>query len=147
MLGASFRQNALEHGSFGYHTVTMDVGSLLQTWRLWARAHGLHIGSALWFDERRLGRLLGLDPREDGVFAVVPLRWAGDAPAVPARRTPVAAVRRVPEAKPDRILFLPTVDRIHTATLKLPPAACRLPPAACRLPPAACRLPPDFQFK
>ncbi|QHC32375.1 nitroreductase family protein [Streptomyces sp. HF10] len=75
VLGVTFWQNAFKYNSFSYHVVTMDIGALLQTWRMWARAHGLHIGGALWFDEPRLGRVLGLDPEEDGVFAVVPLKW------------------------------------------------------------------------
>lgn len=78
VLGVRFWQNAFKYNSFCYHVVTMDTGALLQTWRIWARAHGLHIGPALWFDEDRLGRLLGLEQDEEGVFAVVPLRWEHD---------------------------------------------------------------------
>jgi hypothetical protein len=65
-------------GAFSYHVVTMDAGALLQTWRVWAHAWGLGIDPALWFDEPRLTRLLGLDPAREGLFAVVPLRWAGE---------------------------------------------------------------------
>ncbi|WP_234539898.1 SagB family peptide dehydrogenase [Streptomyces shenzhenensis] len=118
VLGVTFWQNSFKYNSFCYHAVTMDIGALLQTWRMWARAHGLHLGSALWFDEPRLGRLLGLDPSQDGVFAVVPLRWAGRTPAVPAPRTPEARVRRVPDEKSRRVLSFETLDRIHAATLE-----------------------------
>ncbi|WP_075017858.1 nitroreductase family protein [Actinacidiphila rubida] len=83
VLGVRFWQNAFKYNSFSYHVVTMDTGALLETWRIWARAHGLHIGPALWFDEPALGGLLGLDADEEGVFAVVPLRWAGDPDPLP----------------------------------------------------------------
>ncbi|MFG3585850.1 SagB family peptide dehydrogenase [Streptomyces sp. NPDC047990] len=117
VLGVTFWQNSFKYNSFCYHAVTMDIGALVQTWRMWARAHGLHLGTALWFDEPRLGRLLGLDPEEDGVFAVVPLRWDGAAPEVPAPPTPGAAVRRLPDEKSRRVLSFPTLRHIHTATL------------------------------
>ncbi|MFJ3640009.1 SagB family peptide dehydrogenase [Streptomyces sp. NPDC090108] len=133
VLGVTFWQNCFKYNSFGYHAVTMDIGALLQTWRMWARAHGVHLGSALWFDEPRLGRLLGLDPEEDGVFAVVPLRWAGApgataAPGSPAReQTPApvdsapaagARVRRSPAEKSRRVMTFPTIRRIHEATVE-----------------------------
>lgn len=66
ILGVNFWQNAFKYNSFSYHVVTMDIGALLQTWRIWARAHGLHISAALWFDEERLGRLLGFQPEQEG---------------------------------------------------------------------------------
>ncbi|GAA5004500.1 SagB/ThcOx family dehydrogenase [Streptomyces siamensis] len=118
VLGVTFWQNAFKYNSFCYHAVTMDVGALLQTWRMWARAHGLHLGTALWFDEPRLGGLLGLDADEDGVFAVVPLRWAGTAPAASAPPAPGARVRRTPDEKSRRVLSFPTLHRIHAATLE-----------------------------
>ncbi|MFJ7962452.1 SagB family peptide dehydrogenase [Streptomyces sp. NPDC096324] len=117
VLGVTFWQNSFKYDSFAYHVGTMDVGALLQTWRMWARAHGVHIGSAFWFDELRLGRLLGLDPAADGVFAVVPVRWADRAPATPAPRTPGARVRRVPAEKSRRTHLFPTVGLVHAATL------------------------------
>ncbi|MDT0466638.1 SagB family peptide dehydrogenase [Streptomyces gibsoniae] len=118
VLGVTFWQNSFKYNSFCYHAVTMDIGALLQTWRMWARAHGLHLGSALWFDEPRLSRLLGLDPEQDGVFAVVPLRWAGDTPAAPAPPAPAAQVRRTPHEKSRRVLSFETLHRIHSATVE-----------------------------
>ncbi|MBV2353993.1 nitroreductase family protein [Streptomyces sp. J2-1] len=124
VLGVTFWQNSFKYNSFCYHAVTMDIGALWQTWRMWARAHGLALGTALWFDEARLGRLLGLDPAEDGVFAVVPLRWE----ARPGEATPpansvaqeafCARVRRVPDERSRRVLSFETLRRIHTATLE-----------------------------
>ncbi|WP_371483932.1 SagB family peptide dehydrogenase [Kitasatospora sp. NBC_00315] len=145
VLGVKFWQNAFKYNSFSYHVVTMDIGALLQTWRIWARARGLHVGAAFWFDEDRLGRLLGLSAREEGVFAVVPLRWGAPAasgspdrrtasgapsphPGAPgppdaagARSRPSAAGARVrlgDQERSRRVIGFDTVERIHAATLE-----------------------------
>ncbi|WP_139216447.1 SagB family peptide dehydrogenase, partial [Streptomyces sp. CC77] len=91
VLGVKYWQNAFKYNSFSFHAVSMDVGTLLQTWRMWARARGLDVEPLMWFDEERLARLLGLRTEEEGVFAVVPLRWdtASVAPA-PAAGVPSA---------------------------------------------------------
>ncbi|MGN5637605.1 SagB family peptide dehydrogenase, partial [Streptomyces sp. AC154] len=76
VLGVKYWQNAFKYNNFSFHAVSMDLGACLQTWRMWAGARGLSVEPALWFDEERLGRLLGVDTREEGLFAVVPLKWA-----------------------------------------------------------------------
>jgi len=116
LLTVRFWQNAFKYNSFCYHVVTMDTGALLATWRLWARAHGLDVAPVLWFDEPRLGELLGLDPREEGVFAVVPLRWAGD-PAPDGGGTGALRVRHRDEERSRRLTVFETVTRMHEATL------------------------------
>lgn len=73
VLGVKYWQNAFKYNSFSFHAVSMDVGALLGTWRMWARARGLSVEPALWFDEERLARLLGVRGEEEGIFAVVPL--------------------------------------------------------------------------
>ncbi|MGW5354120.1 nitroreductase family protein [Streptomyces sp. NPDC004031] len=129
VLGVRFWQNAFKYNSFCYHVVTMDTGALLQTWRIWAAAHGLRVGPAFWFDEARLGRLLGLGQDEEGVFAVVPLAWEGaPAPAAaPPADAPVpvpvpasAAAPRVRHTDQERshvTMTFETVRRMHAATL------------------------------
>ncbi|MFF2326961.1 MULTISPECIES: nitroreductase family protein [unclassified Streptomyces] len=79
VLGIKYWQNAFKYNNFSFHAVSMDLGACVQTWRMWAGARGLRVEPALWFDEERLGRLLGVDTEEEGVFAVVPLKWAGAA--------------------------------------------------------------------
>ncbi|MDH6119752.1 SagB-type dehydrogenase family enzyme [Kitasatospora sp. GAS204A] len=124
ILGVNFWQNAFKYNSFSYHVVTMDIGALLQTWRIWARAHGLHISAALWFDEERLGRLLGFQPEQEGVFAVVPLPWqpaatgAPTPPAGPADTAAPARVRIADEERSQRVLTFKTVQRVHAATAR-----------------------------
>jgi SagB-type dehydrogenase family enzyme len=120
VLGVRFWQNAFKYNSFSYHVVTMDIGALLQTWRIWARAHGLHIGPALWFDEARLGRLLGLDQDEEGVFAVVPLNWGAPPPVLSrtaAEPRPAPRVRYADQERSRTTTTFETVRRMHAATL------------------------------
>ncbi|MFG2845915.1 nitroreductase family protein [Kitasatospora sp. NPDC048296] len=117
VLTVKFWQNAFKYNSFAYHVVTMDIGALLETWRIWAGAQGLHLGAALWFDEERIGRLLGLRPEQEGVFAVVPLRWArprtGPLPSAPTG----ARVRAADQERSRTVIAFDTVRRIHEATL------------------------------
>ncbi|MFJ4846597.1 MULTISPECIES: nitroreductase family protein [unclassified Streptomyces] len=120
VLGVKFWQNAFKYNSFAYHVVTMDLGALLQTWSMWARARGLRIDPVLWFDEPRLGRLLGADADDEGVFAVVPLRWEGAVPArdgIPsASRT--AGVHRAEQERSRRVIAFDTVRTVHRATTR-----------------------------
>jgi len=121
VLGVRFWQNSFKYNSFSYHVVTMDTGALLATWRIWARAHGLHIGPAFWFDEARLGRLLGLSPEEEGVFAVVPLAWEGADAAVGTPAADAATTAVVHYADQERShgnTTFETVVRMHAATLE-----------------------------
>ncbi|MFI9613371.1 nitroreductase family protein [Streptomyces sp. NPDC052023] len=117
VLGVKYWQNAFKYNSFSFHAVSMDVGALLQTWRIWARARGLRLAPALWFDEARLAGLLGLGADEEGLFAVVPLLW--DTPPA-ASDTPGggggAAVRRRDVERSRTVLDFDTLHRIHRAT-------------------------------
>ncbi|GGY95407.1 nitroreductase [Streptomyces nitrosporeus] len=130
ILGVKYWQNAFKYNSFSYHVVSTDLGTLVQTWRIWAGARGLRTTPVLWFDEPRLNGLLGTTGEEEGVFAVVPLRWDTPAPprtAVPARPGP-AASRTAATAGPDpavrhrdaersrTVLEFPTVLAMHAAT-------------------------------
>ncbi len=77
LLGLKFWQNAFKYNNFSYHATTMDIGTLVQTWRMWATARGGEIRPAFWFDEPRLTDLVGVQEKDEGIFAVVPLRWDG----------------------------------------------------------------------
>ncbi|WP_411574614.1 nitroreductase family protein [Streptomyces fradiae] len=81
ILGVKYWQNSFKYNSFSFHVVSTDVGTLVQTWRIWAAGRGLSVAPVLWFDEPRLNGLLGVPGEEEAVFAVVPLRWDGAAPA------------------------------------------------------------------
>lgn len=115
VLGVKYWQNAFKYNSFSFHAVSMDVGALVQTWRLWAAQYGLRIDPVLWFDEERLARLLGAAPEEEGVFAVVPLTWEGGPTPGEGRATGAAARHRDVE-RSRRVLEFETLRRVHRAT-------------------------------
>ncbi|MFG2616765.1 SagB family peptide dehydrogenase [Streptomyces sp. NPDC048507] len=118
VLGVKYWQNAFKYNSFSFHAVCMDVGALVQTWRLWARAYGLRIAPALWFDEERLARLLGVVPEEEGIFAVLPLEWEGDDAGPVAEVPPTgAAVRHRDRERSRTVHSFETLLRVHGATL------------------------------
>ncbi|MCX5192574.1 SagB family peptide dehydrogenase [Streptomyces sp. NBC_00249] len=118
LLSVKYWQNAFKYNSFSFHAVSMDVGTVLQTWRLWAAAHGLRIAPALWFDEERLAGLLGVLPEEEGIFAVVPLEWEGEDREAPAGPPPARVSVRHRDAERSRtVLPFETLRRIHGATL------------------------------
>ncbi|QKW24056.1 nitroreductase family protein [Kitasatospora sp. NA04385] len=131
VLTVKFWQNAFKYNSFAYHVVTMDIGALLETWRIWAGARGLHLGAALWFDEERIGRLFGLSPEQEGVFAVVPLRWSPSSsssssssssepvsPSVAETAPTGARIRAVDQERSRTVSTFDTVRRVHEATLR-----------------------------
>ncbi len=119
MLGVKYWQNAFKYNSFCFHAVSMDVGAAVQALRCWARAAGLSATPQLFFDERRLARLLGVDDRE-GIFAVVPLRWRAARSALPSRPLPSAApavrVRHTDVERSRRVLEFDAVRRMQEST-------------------------------
>ncbi|MEJ8655530.1 SagB family peptide dehydrogenase [Streptomyces sp. MS1.AVA.4] len=115
VLSVKYWQNAFKYNSFSFHAVTMDVGTVVQTWRMWARPLGLAVEPLMWFDEERLARLLGVRTEEEGVFAVVPLHWQGAA-ARPAPAPGTAAVRRHDVERSRRVLAFEAVRKMQAAT-------------------------------
>lgn len=141
VLGIKFWQNSFKYNSFSYHAVTMDVGALVQTWRMWAHARGLRIAPIMWFDEERLSRVLGVPTDDEGLFAVVPLRWDAAAAVGAAARAaaePPVRVRRADQERSRRVLTFETIRRVHAATTE---NAARRPDRSAIE--AAGALPPD----
>ncbi|GGT21279.1 hypothetical protein GCM10010222_74060 [Streptomyces tanashiensis] len=141
ILGVKYWQTAFKYNSFGYHVVCTDVGTLVQTWRIWAAAHGLRTAPVLWFDEPRLNGLLGTVGEEEGVFAVVPLRWDGDGtvPRTAVADGPDPAVRHRDVERSRTVIAFPTVLAMHATTVAGAaerPAPGALAPAAARPVPA-----------
>jgi SagB-type dehydrogenase family enzyme len=118
LVSVRFWKNAYKYNSFCYHVVTQDTGALLGTWELAARGMDRPMRRVLWFHDRRLNDLLGLDGLDESVLAVVPLDWTGAASVVDG--APVPDVRR---PAPDRfersatVLRFDQVERTHLATL------------------------------
>ncbi|MFJ6560263.1 nitroreductase family protein [Streptomyces sp. NPDC091412] len=147
ILGVKYWQNSFKYNSFSFHVVSTDLGTLVQTWRIWAAAHGLRLAPVLWFDEPRLNELLGTAGEEETVFAVVPLHWDGpaprrdaaagrDAPRTDPRHRPAVRHRDVERSR--TLLDFDTLRDMHTATLEC--AADRPAPGTLA---AAAALPDD----
>lgn len=120
LVSVKFWKNSFKYSSFCYHAVTMDLGTLLGTWRTSARAAGLALRPYLWFDEPSLDRLLGLDHRDESVMAVVPLPWRGrrpETPSVPARAPSVELTEL--ERSRETVSFS-WVTEVHEQTLDAP---------------------------
>jgi SagB-type dehydrogenase family enzyme len=121
IIGIKYWQNAFKYNSFSYHAVTMDVGTLLQTWQIWARSQGLFLEPALWFDQAPLTRLLGVSDADEGVFAVVPLTWDGGgigrsvAPAADGNDPP--HVHHADRERSRNVVAFDSVRRMSAATV------------------------------
>lgn len=68
-----FWKNSFKYNSFCYHVVGQDTGALLASWRLALSAHGIGSAPQLWFDQGGVGAALGIDPRREEPFVVLPL--------------------------------------------------------------------------
>ncbi|MFD5768203.1 nitroreductase family protein [Streptomyces sp. NPDC127049] len=117
LLSVKYWQTAFKYNSFGFHVVCTDVGTLVQTWRVWAAAHGLAVGPVFWFDEERLNGLLGTGGEEETVFAVVPLAWEGTPAVAEPLAAPDPAVRHRDLERSRTVIGFPTVRAMHAATL------------------------------
>ncbi|WP_432054916.1 nitroreductase family protein [Streptomyces sp. bgisy022] len=126
ILSVKYWQNSFKYNSFSFHVVCTDLGTLVQTWRIWAAPRGLRIAPVLWFDEPRLNELLGIPGEQEAVFGVVPLHWAGAAqrrtaaarggcPRTDPRHRP--AVRHRDAERSRRLLEFDALNAMHAATL------------------------------
>lgn len=141
LLGVKYWQNSFKYNSFSFHVVSTDVGTLLQTWRIWAAPRDLRISPLLWFDEPGLNELLGVEGEEESVYAVVPLRWEGKTSRRAAARTDPChrpAVRHRDAERSRTLLDFTALRDMHAATLH--GAADRPAPGALA---AAAALPAD----
>ena len=138
VLGLKFWQNAFKYQNFCYHAVTMDVGTILQSWQTFLADRGLSLTPALWFDDRRLADLLGVPPEQEGVFAVVPLPWTRPAPRSGGNPEHPPRVRLVEQERSRRVRSFDLVTAVHQATMTPSPR-----PAPAALDPAAASRPPQ----
>ncbi|WP_407111818.1 nitroreductase family protein (plasmid) [Streptomyces sp. DSM 116494] len=141
VLGVKYWQNSFKYNSFSFHVVCTDLGTLVQTWRVWAAARGLRVAPMLWFDEPGLNRILGVTGEEETVFAVVPLRWDGPAPRRNGPRTGPRhrpSVRHRDRERSRTLLDFTALTAMHAATCAR--AADRPAPGALA---AAAALPVD----
>lgn len=118
VLGIKYWQNAFKYNSFSYHAVSMDIGTVLQSWTMWARGTGRDLTAAFWFDEAPLAQALSLPPDSEGLFAVVPLPWSGtpavtDRPAEPNH----GQVRRSEDERSSIVIEFPANRMMHRRAL------------------------------
>lgn len=118
LVSIKFWKNAFKYNSFAYHAVTMDVGTLLGTWNMWSKAHGLALRPALAFDEPALNELLGLQTHVESVFAVVPLPWSDQAPRSAASGFATSSVRLVEQERSRKVIRFQQVENVHLATVE-----------------------------
>lgn len=116
VVSVKFWKNAFKYNTFCYHVVSMDVGALLGTWRLWAAANGRRLRVFQWFDEQAVNDVLGVDGVSEGAFAVVALT-----PERPAAEygSPGAPKAHTVTQESERSQTIRTFDRIelvHKAT-------------------------------
>jgi SagB-type dehydrogenase family enzyme len=127
VLGVKYWQNSFKYNSFCFHAVTMDVGTVVHTWQLLAAERGIPLAPLLWFDDEALGTLLGATPRQEGIFAVLPLPWAdaevrdpGEPPAAVAGAARTPAVRHRDSERSRRVIEFQAVRDMHQATSSAP---------------------------
>ncbi|MEV7723602.1 nitroreductase family protein [Streptomyces sp. NPDC087917] len=141
-------KTAFKYGAFSYHVATHDIGALLGTWTALSRAAGIPGAPRFWFDEPALNGLMGLDPAEESVHAVLPLPWWRPAPATrgPAPRAPYGGgpARPPPAEASRRTRSFTAADAVRRATVRTVPDRAPEPPpplAAGRAAPAGLALP------
>ena len=150
-------KTAFKYSAFSYQVATHDIGAFLGSWSALSRAVSVPYRAHLWFDEPALNAVLGLDPAEESVHAVLPLAWrsgqgagaaAGAGPrAAPAARYGAGAPPRPSASQASsRTRGFPVADAVRRATVRMLPDRSRsdllLPvaaPADC--PPVAARSP------
>lgn len=119
-----FWKSAYKYNNFAYHLMLHDLGAFLGTWDLLCREHGTEARPRLHFDDASLSRLVGLEPADAGVLAVLPLPWAehgADAPqhgsVAPSHDPgPARPVRVAPYGRSRRTREFPMVTAVHRAT-------------------------------
>nr|WP_203934359.1 nitroreductase family protein [Virgisporangium ochraceum] len=138
VVGVKYWANAFKYNTFSYHAVSMDVGTVLQTWRQLC-GDRRPVEPHFWFDQEALGRLLGLPADEEGLFAVVPLPWSTRVATETGPAPDGVAVRRRDEERSRVVLTFDPVRRIHRTTARAAtdrPVPGALAAAAATAPPA-----------
>lgn len=105
VLTGRFWQSAFKYGSFAYKVMMQDVGALLGGMEQIAYSLSWNTAVLHWFDDRRIGNLLGLDTEHEAPFVVL---GASAANRVAAREE--VETRAHSEAPQDA---LPAADFVH----------------------------------
>ncbi|MFV0131846.1 nitroreductase family protein [Streptomyces sp. HMX87] len=124
--------------SFKYHNLAhllaiLDLGAFTASWEMLCRDRNIPHRRHVWFADHALNELLGLDPAEESVHAVLPLAWRstasrGRADEAPARTSPTR--RPSPYERSRRIRRFPLTEAVRRATEQPPPPVPGRPLAA-----------------
>jgi SagB-type dehydrogenase family enzyme len=150
---AFFQKNHQKYTNLSYRLQMLDMGVVVEQLLFIGRHFGLDGSLALQFLDRPVHHLLGIDIREENVYAVLPLHAPDTAPSPPKYRHP-APIDELPPVTATHIQpFTPEprsalLDRLYTAALldHLPDTPTTLPPLADRLDPADCIALPQANF-
>ena len=73
LLTIDYWQSGFKYNDFAYQATSMDVGTILGTWRYLLGEHEDQVVPDMWVNEERLSRILGTDREQEGVYAVLPV--------------------------------------------------------------------------
>ena len=71
LLTIDYWQSGFKYNDFAYQATSMDIGTLLGTWRYLLGERRDHVLPDMWVNEESLAELLGIDRQQEGVYAVV----------------------------------------------------------------------------
>lgn len=71
LLTIDYWQSGFKYNDFAYQATSMDVGTMLGTWRYLLGERQDQVRPDMWVHEEALAALLGIDPQQEGVYAVV----------------------------------------------------------------------------
>ncbi|MEU4424449.1 SagB family peptide dehydrogenase [Actinoplanes sp. NPDC024001] len=116
LISHRFWRNAFKYASLGYHLGTLDAGALLGTLDQLGAALDLPVRRLLWFDDRMIENVLGADPADEGVLAVVPLPWRPTPPSF-APGDPPPVTRPPADERSRTVLRFAWAAQVHRATM------------------------------
>ncbi|MER7000319.1 nitroreductase family protein [Streptomyces sp. NPDC000410] len=122
-------KNSFKYHNLAYHLATLDLGAFTGSWGLLCRDRDIAHHRRLWFDESALNGLLGLDPDQESVHAVLPLPW-GTSRRWTAPTAPVPGAARPPHHERSRtVRDFPLARAVLRATADAPVTAPVAAPA------------------
>ena len=71
LLTIDYWQSGFKYNDFAYQATSMDIGTLLGTWRYLLGERRDDVLPDMWVNEESLAELLGIDRQQEGVYAVV----------------------------------------------------------------------------
>lgn len=115
ILTIDYWQSGFKYNDFAYQATSMDIGTLLGTWRYLLGQDADQVQPDMWVNELDLAELLGINPVEEGVYAVLDM---GTAHVAQAR---VGRVQVKSQQRSKHTQSFPTTRALQRAMRTLPP--------------------------